>query len=228
VGWHRALHVREERISARDEACRLLYISDIHLRAGRSSRLSHQIMDAARGCYPDVIVLGGDLADGRSELGRLCDLVRALSDIAGVFAIAGNHDCWIGVHHVREAVERGGGRWIHDDIALVPHRGRVIGLCGPDTVAPGDAHVRVLCAHNPRIWRTSRRGEYDLILAGHLHGCQLVAWEHRERLYPGAFVYPCCFLNADCGSTRLVVSRGVSDLVPIRWKCPREVVLCHV
>jgi hypothetical protein len=25
-----------------------------------------------------------------------------------------------------------------------------------------------------------------------------------------------------------VVSRGVSDLVPIRWRCPREVVLCYV
>jgi hypothetical protein len=25
-----------------------------------------------------------------------------------------------------------------------------------------------------------------------------------------------------------VVSRGVSDLLPIRWRCPREVVLCYV
>jgi hypothetical protein len=25
-----------------------------------------------------------------------------------------------------------------------------------------------------------------------------------------------------------VVSRGVSDLMPIRWRCPREVVLCYV
>jgi predicted MPP superfamily phosphohydrolase len=27
---------------------------------------------------------------------------------------------------------------------------------------------------------------------------------------------------------KLIVSRGVSDLVPIRWRCPREVVLCYV
>ena len=69
---------------------------------------------------------------------------------------------------------------------------------------------------------------YDLVLAGHLHGCQWVACEYRARLFPGALLYPYCFLNDRCGSTRLVVSRGVSDLVPIRWQCPREVVLCHV
>jgi hypothetical protein len=47
-------------------------------------------------------------------------------------------------------------------------------------------------------------------------------------LFPGAFFYPYCFLNDRCGSARLVVSRGVSDLLPIRWNCPREVVLCHI
>jgi hypothetical protein len=61
-----------------------------------------------------------------------------------------------------------------------------------------------------------------------LHGCQLVACEYRDRLFPGAFFYRYCYLSHQCGSTRLVVSRGVSDLVPIRWRCPREVVLCYV
>jgi len=88
--------------------------------------------------------------------------------------------------------------------------------------------VRVLCAHNPRIWRTSRHDGYDLVLAGHLHGFQLVFSEYRDRLFPGAIFYPYCFLTHRAGSSRLVVSRGVSDLLPIRWRCPREVVLCHV
>jgi hypothetical protein len=66
------------------------------------------------------------------------------------------------------------------------------------------------------------------VLAGHLHGCQLVAFEFRDRLYPGAIFYPYCYLTHQCGSTTLVVSRGVSDLIPVRWRCPREVVLCYV
>lgn len=228
VGLRRALHVREERLSARPDACRLAYVSDIHLRRRRSATLLRQVLDAVTGCAPDVVLLGGDLVDGSSELGRLTDLVGELQDVATVLAIGGNHDQHVGLDRVRGAVEEAGGLWIHGGSALVTHRGRGIAVSGPDATAPVDGHVRILCAHDPRVWRTSRHAGFDLVLAGHLHGCQIVACEYRDRLFPGAIFYPYCCSRRHHGSTRLVVSRGVSDLVPIRWRCPREVVLCHV
>jgi uncharacterized protein len=228
IGLTHALHVREERLSPRHDACRLLYVSDIHLRNGRSDRLCRQVLDAVSRCNPDVVLLGGDLVDRASELITLSELVGRLQAIAPVLAIAGNHDCTIGIDRVREAVVYGGGQWIHDAVARVTHGGRVFAISGPETVPHTDGHVRILCAHNPRIWKALRHSSYDLVLAGHLHGCQVVAGEYRGRLFPGALFYPYCFLRHHRGSTRLVVSRGVSDLVPIRWKCPREVVLCHV
>jgi predicted MPP superfamily phosphohydrolase len=228
IGLNRALHVREERLSTRPDACRLLYVSDIHLRNGRSDTLCRQVLDSVTRCNPDMVLLGGDLVDRPSELTNLSDLVGELRDVAPVLAIGGNHDRRIGMDRVREAVVHGGGQWIHDGIARVRHGRRVIAVSGPETAPHADGHVRVLCAHNPGIWKTSRHAGYDLVLAGHLHGCQLVACEYRDRLFPGAIFYPYCFLSHHCGSTRLVVSRGVSDLVPIRWRCPREVVLCYV
>ncbi len=228
IGLKHALHVRDERLSTRPDACRLLYVSDIHLRNGRSDRLCRQVLDSVAGCTPDVVLLGGDLVDRASELITLRELVAALHEFAPVLAVAGNHDCHIGIDRVREAVARGGGHWIHDGVARVTHGERVIAISGPETAQRVDGHVRVLCAHHPRIWKTSQHAGYDLVLAGHLHGCQLVAGEYRDRLFPGALFYPYCFLSHRAGSTRLVVSRGVSDLVPIRWRCPREVVLCHV
>jgi predicted MPP superfamily phosphohydrolase len=228
LGLNRALHIREERLSRRRDACRVLYVSDIHLRNGRSDTLCRQVLDSAARGRPDIVLLGGDMVDHRSELGRLRELVRVLREAAPVLAIGGNHDRRIGIDRVREAVVHGGGRWIDDGGARVTHAGRVIAVCGPETAAHVDGHVRILCAHDPRIWKTSRHRGYDLVLAGHLHGCQLVAWEYRDRLYPGAIFYPYCFSSHRYRSTTLVVSRGVSDLVPIRWRCPREVVLCHV
>lgn len=231
IGLRRALHVREERLSTRHDAYRLLYASDIHLRKGRSDVLCRQVLDSVTSCTPDVVLLGGDLVDGRSELINLSELVRKIQDVARVVAIGGNHDRRIGINRVRAAVVHGGGQWIDGGSARLTHRGRLLVISGPEAPAPvvgEDGQVRVLCAHDPRIWKTSRYAGYDLVLAGHLHGCQLVACEYRARLFPGAFFYPYCFLNDHCGSTRLVVSRGVSDLLPIRWKCPREVVLCHV
>jgi uncharacterized protein len=228
IGLHHALHVREERLSTRPDAYRLLYVSDIHLRKGRSDVLCGQVLDSVARCNPDVVLLGGDLVDRRCELSRLSELVRSIQDVARVLAVGGNHDRRIGIHRVRAAVVHGGGAWIDGDSARLTHRGRLLVISGPDAAASVDGHVRILCAHDPRIWKTSRHAGYDLVLAGHLHGCQFVACEHRARLFPGAFFYQHCLLNARCGSTRLVVSRGVSDLLPIRWNCPREVVLCHV
>jgi predicted MPP superfamily phosphohydrolase len=228
IGLQRALHVREERLSTRDDAYRLLYVSDIHLREGRSDGLCGQVLDSITWCNPDVVLLGGDLVDRRSELIGLSALVRKIRDVARVLAIGGNHDRRVGIDRVRAAVVDGGGQWIDRDSARLTHRGRLLVISGPEAAPPADGHVRVLCAHDPRIWKTSRHAGYDLVLAGHLHGCQFVACEYRARLFPGALFYPYCFLNDRCGSTRLVVSRGVSDLLPIRWKCPREVVLCHV
>ena len=228
IGLRRRLHVREERLSARQDACRLLYVSDIHLRAGRSETLCRQVLDAEDACRPDVVLLGGDLVDCSSELGYLSGLVRRLREAAPVLAIGGNHDQRIGMDRVREAIEHGGGQWIHDGTAQVTHGDRLIAISGPRAAGPVDGHVRVLCAHDPRIWKAFRHAGYDLVLAGHLHGCQIVACAFRDRLFPGAILYPYCFLSHQRGSTRLVVSRGVSDLVPIRWRCPREVVLCHV
>ncbi len=228
IGNHHPLHIREERISARVDACRVTYISDIHLRHGRSDQLVAQVLDSVIRCESHAVLLGGDLVDSPSELNHLTDLVGKLCEIAPVMAVAGNHDNHVGTFKVRDAVRNGGGQWIHDRAVRMSHGARTIVVSGPDAALQTDGDVRILCAHNPRVWKRSQHDGYDLVLAGHLHGCQFVAFEYRDRLFPGAMFYPFCFLSHQSGATRLVVSRGVSDLVPIRWRCPREVVLCHV
>ena len=228
IGLQGALHVREERVSASHDSCRLIYVSDIHLRPARSENLARQIIRAVRESEPHAVLLGGDLVDESSELDHLRDLVRTLQADARVLAIGGNHDRSVGMHRVRDAVISGGGEWIHETAVRITHGARVIAVAGPNAVAALEGDVRILCAHYPSIWTTAREGGYDLVLAGHLHGCQMVAFEYRERLFPGAFFYQHCFIRSRYGAARLVVSRGVSDLVPVRWRCPREVVLCHV
>lgn len=228
IGLNAPLQVREERLSLFPDACRLMYVSDIHLRNGRSDHLTLRVVEAVGRSDTDAVLLGGDLVDHSSELGMLSELVEELAGFGPVLAVGGNHDRRVGTSQVRDAVVKGGGAWIHDGSVDVRHGSRVVSVAGPNSGAQPTGDVRVLCAHNPRIWKTSRRRGYDLVLAGHLHGCQFVAFEFRNRLFPGAFFYPYNYLTHRSGETRLVVSRGVSDLVPIRWRCPREVVLCHV
>lgn len=228
IGQTGPLHVREERLSHTPDACRLMYVSDLHLRPGRSDLLCRQVLASASSHAIDALLLGGDLVDGPTELGRLCELVAELRRTAPVLAIGGNHDKRVGMPRVRGAVLAGGGQWIHESGAQLTHRSRLISISGPEAPSPPGGDVRVLCAHHPRIWSMARRVGFDLVLAGHLHGCQAVAFKYREHLFPGALFYRNCCLTRRYESSRLVVSRGVSDLVPIRWRCPREVVLCYV
>lgn len=232
IGLAGPLHIRREVLSTRPDACRLLYISDIHLRRGRSDRLCKQVIHAAHESGATVVLLGGDLVDSASELQHLSAMVRELLPIGEVLAVGGNHDQAIGLTQVQEAVEQAGGQWIHDQTRRIRHQTRTIAISGPEappqpTPTCGDT-IRVLCGHNPRIWKRARSMGYDLVLAGHLHGCQGVAFKYRDRLFPGALFYPYCYLTRQHRSSRLVVSRGVSDLFPIRWRCPREVVVCDV
>ena len=228
VGLAAPLHVRVERLSTRQDACRVAYVSDIHLRRRRSDRLVEQVLEGVRRCQSNVVLLGGDLIDDSSELGSLTRLIGELAAFGPVLAVGGNHDSRVGMDAVRGAVVNGGGEWIHDRCVDISHGSRVVSVSGPDASEEPVGDVRVLCAHNPRIWKRTHGDGYDLVLAGHLHGCQFVAFEYRDRLFPGAVFYPYNMLSCQSGATRLVVSRGVSDLIPIRWRCPREVVLCHV
>lgn len=228
IGLTRPLQIREERLNGRPDACRVAYMSDIHLRPGRSAHLTNRVLEVVAQCVPHLILLGGDLVDRVSELDALSELVRSLLLQAPVMAIGGNHDASVGIGRVRDAVMHAGADWIHDREVHRQHGDRVVSISGPDMTGTPSGDVRIQCAHNPRIWKTARHRGFDLVLSGHLHGCQFVAFEYHDRLFPGAWFYPYCYLSHQAGPTKLVVSRGVSDLIPIRWRCPREIVLCHV
>lgn len=189
----------------------LLYVSDLHLRAGLPARLEAQVLEAAVQTRPDHILLGGDLVDSASGLERLADLVARLARLAPVGAVSGNHDRMVGRERVQEAVCGAGARWLED---------------GGDGLISGrpEEGATVLCAHDPAVVESVPETT-RLVLAGHLHGGQMVLAERAGKLYPGALFYRWNGLRFERGSTTLLVSRGVTDTVPLRYNCPREVLL---
>lgn len=230
-GLHDELLIREESWTPGVDGIRIAYISDIHLRRGRSRILCGQILRAVSRSCPDVILLGGDLLDQMSELAPLTELVRSLSQLAVTFAIAGNHDITVGVDSVRAAVEDGDGIWVHEEPVELCLKGRPVIFYGPSCSLPSNDRcgaVHVLCAHKPNRWRRDTKNGFDVVFAGHLHGCQAVIMTWKDWLFPGAFFYRGCFLRKSVDRALFLVSRGVSDLIPIRWRCPREIVICRV
>jgi predicted MPP superfamily phosphohydrolase len=215
------LLVRHERVQlGLARPLSVLYASDLHLGRRWTRAVPGQLVRAVYEAAPDLILLGGDLVDNREGLPALQDCVRELVEIAPVQAVPGNHDERAGLAEVRAAVEAGGGQWLPDHPIEDPVRidGRIV-------PAAHDGRL-LLCTHHPGDFPTAAAAGYRLVLAGHLHGGQCVLATRRERLYPAAWIYRWHGLRFTEGGAVLLVSRGAGDTLPIRFNCPREVILC--
>ena len=216
------LHIRTERIALAIPApLRLLYASDLHLGHRWTAAVPDRLLDAARIARPDLILLGGDLVDNRNALPELRRAVGALLAVAPVGAIPGNHDKRAGAGAVETAVRAAGGRWLPDEPLESPVR-----IDG--AILESAAHPRILCAHDPSHFPAAVAAGYDLVLAGHLHGGQCVGFARGGKQYPAAWFNRWHGLRFTDGAATMLVSRGAADTFPLRFNCPREVILCEI
>jgi predicted MPP superfamily phosphohydrolase len=223
VGARKPLLVRHERVARIGIGKRVLFASDLHLRKHGPRHIVDGLVEIAENESPDLILLGGDLVDWTSGIEELQLLTRRLSRVAPVGAVAGNHDRWIGVARVRDAALAGGGLWLEDAPCHLTSDCAIYGSSKQPLQA---AKYHLLCTHHPSA--TPAR-HFDLTLSGHLHGGQFVFYERQGRLYPGAFLYPWNGLRFDDKAGRTVlISRGVQDTLPLRWNCPREVLVVDI
>ena len=174
-------------------------------------------LEAAR--EADLLVLGGDLVDfpcGYSALSAWLESVRC-----PVLAVPGNHDRWVGLQGLKRNLR--GVIWLDEGAWMGPGGLR---LCGrPDQGATAQS---VLVGHQPTAVRAAARAGFPLMLAGHLHGCQWIWFERQGLDYPGAWFFAYHGEHFRVGATRLLVSRGVSDTLPLRIDCPRDYLLLEL
>jgi predicted MPP superfamily phosphohydrolase len=198
----------------------ILYASDLHLGHGWTRSVPGQLLETVRETRPRVVLLGGDLIDAAPALPILHGCVAALARKAMVAAVPGNHDRCVSPASLRDAVTSAGGRWLPEESLDEP-----VGIDGRLRASAGSP---VLCAHYPDEFPAAVQAGYRLVLAGHLHGGQCVLATVRDRLYPAAWFHRWHVLRLRAGAATLLVSRGVADTLPVRFNCPREVLLCAI
>lgn len=200
---------------------KLLYVSDLHLSARNHRQVSREVLEALGHVRPDLLLLGGDLLDHRTAAVALQQIVSAGLEHGRVGAVSGNHDFMVGRKFLKCTVQSAGGLWLEDE----PIRYDDFEVLG--RIHQKSDKTAILCSHYPTDFPKAQRQGIALVLAGHLHGWQIVFARRGEYLYPGAWLSRWNGTRFDRPDATLIVSRGVTDLFPLRWNCPREIVLIY-
>lgn len=221
---------------------RIAFASDFH--AGPLTPPS-SILAACRALSavdPQLILLGGDFVSlaGR-HAARLLEPLRSLTAPLGVFAVLGNHDHWAGEATVAAVLEQAGVTVLTNRSHRLPapfQRTLLVGLDDhisgrPDASAPewDSTCVTILLIHQPSGILDTHGRPFDVALAGHTHGGQIVLPGGFAPVVPqGAFSrrYLAGRFALE-GDRHLLVSVGLGNSgLPIRLGPTPEIVVCDL
>jgi predicted MPP superfamily phosphohydrolase len=241
------LHVHERGFALRRlpttlDGFSIAHVSDLHICGRIGIEYFQEVVRQTNALGADLIAITGDIVDRRECLAWLSSTLGQLRAPLGVYFVLGNHDLRPRDEEgLREALRKLelidlGGRWIE-----LEHRGSTIVLAGnelPWFTPAADMQscqveregcLRVLLSHSPDQFEWAQRWNFDLMLAGHLHGGQVRLPVIGPILAPSwhGVKYACGTFEA--GDTVMHVSRGTCGEFPLRWNCPPEIskiVLC--
>lgn len=210
---------------------RILHLSDLHLwgfpwETRRMERWHEKIIELA----PDAVMITGDLADTRYGVQSFFHWLRHVSQICPIYWIRGNHDCIPENGETLEFLKIGRIYDIDQNDSVLPiTNGLELTITTWERWVEAPVSNAIVLIHNPRSIVESKVVKPVLILAGHLHGGQWVLWKDAKGAgWPPALFYPWCGDRWALQQGHLIVSRGLGDTIPIRIRCPREMVVIDI
>lgn len=215
---------------------RIVQLSDLHLGPFTGVLLLRQIMRRIREAEPDIVVITGDLADGKLK-GRKRELamLRRIKPKYGVFAVPGNHDYYddivetvafmqaAGIRVLRGETVGAGGIIIAGADDLDHLEKAEWGLSKSETMLlsiPGGNRDKfvLLLRHRPVV-EPGTVGLFDLQLSGHTHGGQLLPMLSSRHKIAGRSRG-----IKQLGGGGLYVSNGAGHVgPPVRFFAPPEI-----
>ncbi|WP_323095620.1 metallophosphoesterase [Intrasporangium sp. YIM S08009] len=176
------------------DGLRVALVTDLHAGPIREASFTRRVVDLVNAQRPDVVVLGGDLVDGR--VAQVGDVLAPLADLRaplGVYAVSGNHefisqeaDAWLthweslGIRVLRNehvGIERGGASLTLAGVHDLTGRGTDASDAARALEGVDPAGFTIFVAHQPKAAENVQGRGVDLQLSGHTHGGQV--WPFR-------------------------------------------------
>lgn len=173
----------------------ILHLSDLH--SAFFGENQKDLIEIIQEIDPDLIALTGDIADDKVAPDGAEVLLSALSKVAPMFYVTGNHEFWSG--------KAGSIRSVFSSCGVIPLENealdiitadgvplRIAGMDDPDVSFyekfgldwpatlkeisasnPSSGRFCILLSHRPERVEDYRSVSFDLVLAGHTHGGQV-------------------------------------------------------
>jgi predicted MPP superfamily phosphohydrolase len=192
---------------------------------------------------PDILFFAGDLVtSGTSYIDEGLEvLCQADAQLARI-ACLGDHDIWADANRISKGLKKCGWQFLDDQHQLVAYRDYQILVTGisyvySKRIAPPrleellknapPADLKILLVHQPSplvIEYASKYG-YNLLLAGHTHGGQIVLKPFGIPLTPTQFENDFYSGMSLSGSMPVIVTNGIGmSIIPLRYRAGAEIV----
>jgi predicted MPP superfamily phosphohydrolase len=218
----------------------IAFASDFHAGPTTHPALFDAVLEQLNIERPDVLLLGGDyISFDAANIGELRGFLEQARAPLGTYAVLGNHDVWNGRGVVAAALAEAGVELLVNRNVALPAPFDAVSICGIDDPWTGEPSaeatflgagpVRIYLMHSPDgLWHLGNQ-RYDLGMAGHTHGGQIVrrngaplkrpSGPYSRQYRHGRFDIP--------GNGPLFVSRGIGCAgIPLRLHADPELLIC--
>ena len=231
------IEVPTSKLPAGCQRLRIVQLTDLHLGPFVGLPLLAQILRKVREADPDIVVVTGDLADGKlTGRSREISMLKRIRPRYGMYAVPGNHDYYDDIDDAVSFMESSGMKVLRTEaieaggiiIAGADDKDHLIkerwNLSRSETLVLSYEREQrekflLLLRHRPVV-ETGTEGHFDLQLSGHTHGGQLFPlFSSRHRIVG----YGRGLKKLKCGGL-LYVSNGAGFVgPPVRLMAPPEV-----
>lgn len=215
------------------EGMTITHISDLHLVGVPGKPFFQWVTQQVNRLESDLICVSGDIVDAPDCAEWLADIFGEMRAPHGKYFVLGNHDIRkLERSELISTLEDLDMQWVGSANHVLDVNGEAVRVCGtempwadsnPEIDLEQEVSFSIAVMHSPDPINWARKSGVDLALAGHLHGGQIrlpmigpvvSPSLHGVRMASGVYRR---------GSTLLHVSRGISGLQPIRWRCRPEI-----